>query len=312
LYDCFIITCCSSRINTYRYDQIWDWEKATKSGKVEFVNNRVTPNKKVEAHEMLYQRGFVIPGFYQDVCAIPTTNGSNWTEDDKKRFKTSIFKELKNIRRVSTAIGKPMKECMTYYYGTFKKSKDYPRLKLAIYRHKQKASSGSSGDTWICDTCGDGGKLIACDSCELHYHLTCLIPPLQEVPEGTWICNRCSIETNNCASEFDSKRNCSSDRVNNSEADSSTALAGVSDDPRDKQMLGDTDQENKSLIIMKDEAGAAVGDSNGRATNKSELAREMAWNDVPCTTGENIGCMMSINTMNTSITLNTAENNDYD
>ena len=107
------------------------------------------------------------------------------------RFRASIFKEQKSIIKVSRAIGKPMAECMTYYYGTFKKSKDYPRLKLAIYRHKEKAVKTRSSN-WICDVCGVGGKLIACDECDAHYHLTCVEPPLKEVPEGSWICGRCS------------------------------------------------------------------------------------------------------------------------
>lgn len=155
---------------------------------------RVAPNKKAEAYEKLYQRGFALPGFYQEVCGTATTDGSDWTEDNKKRFRASLFKEQKSIIKVSKTIGKPMKECMGYYYGSFKKSKDYPRLKLAIYRHKQQAVKTRSGN-WICDTCGIGGKLIACDSCEAHFHLTCLEPPLKEVPEGSWICDNCLTKT---------------------------------------------------------------------------------------------------------------------
>jgi hypothetical protein len=177
----------------YRYEQVWDWKKAEASGKLEFCM-RVAPNKKAEAYEKLYQRGFTLPGFYQEVCGTATTDGSDWTEDNKKRFRASLFKEQKSIIKVSKTIGKPMKECMGYYYGSFKKSKDYPRLKLAIYRHKQQAVKTRSGN-WICDTCGIGGKLIACDSCEAHFHLTCLEPPLKEVPEGSWICDSCLTKT---------------------------------------------------------------------------------------------------------------------
>lgn len=168
---------------------MWDWKKAEASGKLEFCT-RVTPNKKAEAYEKLQQRGYSLPGFYQEVCDIPSTDGSDWTEEDKRRFRASIFKEQKSIIKVSKSVGKPMKQCMTYYYGTFKKSKDYPRLKLAIYRKNDQAVK-TRRSNWICDTCGTGGKLIACDSCELHYHLDCLEPPLKEVPEGTWICNTC-------------------------------------------------------------------------------------------------------------------------
>ena len=184
----------------HRYDDlIWDWKTAQAIGKVDFCA-RVTPNKKTEAYEKFYQRGFVVPGFYQEVCSIPTTNGSDWTEDEKKRFRVLIFKEQKSIIKVSKTLGKPMKECMTYYYATFKRSADYPRLKLAIYRHKQQAVKTRSAN-WICDTCGVGGTLIACDSCDGHYHLTCLDPPLKEVPEGTWICSACSAKKDEAAAE---------------------------------------------------------------------------------------------------------------
>ncbi|KAL7506562.1 hypothetical protein ACHAXN_003828 [Cyclotella atomus] len=181
-------------------DLVWDWKKAEASGKLEFCT-RVTPNKKAEAYEKLQQRGYSLPGFYQEVCDIPSTDGSDWTEEDKRRFRASIFKEQKSIIKVSKSVGKPMKQCMTYYYGTFKKSKDYPRLKLAIYRKNDQAVK-TRRSNWICDTCGIGGKLIACDSCELHYHLDCLEPPLKEVPEGTWICNTCRTKTNDASDKM--------------------------------------------------------------------------------------------------------------
>lgn len=179
---------------SHRYDQVWDWKKAEASGKLEFCT-RVTPNKKAEAYEKLQQRGYFLPGFYKEVCDIPSSDGTDWAEEDKRRFRASIFKEQKSIIKVSKTIGKPMKQCMTYYYGTFKKSKDYPRLKLSIYRQNDQAVK-TRRSNWICDTCGIGGKLIACDSCELHFHLDCLEPPLKEVPEGTWICNTCTTKTN--------------------------------------------------------------------------------------------------------------------
>lgn len=178
---------------SHRYDQVWDWKKAEASGKLEFCT-RVTPNKKAEAYEKLQQRGYFLPGFYKEVCDIPSSDGTDWTEEDKRRFRASIFKEQKSIIKVSKTIGKPMKQCMTYYYGTFKKSKDYPRLKLSIYRQNDQAVK-TRRSNWICDTCGTGGRLIACDSCELHFHLDCLEPPLKEVPEGTWICNTCTTKT---------------------------------------------------------------------------------------------------------------------
>ncbi len=43
-----------------------------------------------------------------------------------------------------------------------------------------------------CARCGHGGELLMCDACPLVFHLPCLEPPLYAVPEGTWLCPRCT------------------------------------------------------------------------------------------------------------------------
>nr|XP_028586580.1 autoimmune regulator isoform X1 [Podarcis muralis] len=43
-----------------------------------------------------------------------------------------------------------------------------------------------------CAVCRDGGELICCDGCPKAFHLTCLVPPLTEIPSGTWRCDSCS------------------------------------------------------------------------------------------------------------------------
>ena len=35
-------------------------------------------------------------------------------------------------------------------------------------------------------------KIILCDHCDAQYHMFCLHPPLKKVPEGIWICDRCT------------------------------------------------------------------------------------------------------------------------
>ena len=44
-----------------------------------------------------------------------------------------------------------------------------------------------------CKICKLGGQLLCCAVCPTTYHLGCLNPPLLEVPEGEWICPRCSV-----------------------------------------------------------------------------------------------------------------------
>ncbi|CAM5139593.1 unnamed protein product [Eretmochelys imbricata] len=43
-----------------------------------------------------------------------------------------------------------------------------------------------------CAVCRDGGELICCDGCPKAFHLACLVPPMTEIPSGTWRCISCS------------------------------------------------------------------------------------------------------------------------
>lgn len=45
----------------------------------------------------------------------------------------------------------------------------------------------------ICGSCDREDRMLLCDGCDLGYHLECLDPPLQDVPEGSWYCEHCYI-----------------------------------------------------------------------------------------------------------------------
>ena len=47
----------------------------------------------------------------------------------------------------------------------------------------------------FCQTCKDGGELLCCDFCPLAYHLKCLVPPMDKIPDGEWHCPRCQVIT---------------------------------------------------------------------------------------------------------------------
>jgi [histone H3]-trimethyl-L-lysine4 demethylase len=50
-------------------------------------------------------------------------------------------------------------------------------------------------DTLLCEICAAGhceDKIILCDRCDKGFHLFCLSPPLDDVPEGDWICPLCN------------------------------------------------------------------------------------------------------------------------
>ena len=46
----------------------------------------------------------------------------------------------------------------------------------------------------VCEKCKGGhyeDKIILCDRCDKGWHMFCLSPPLETVPEGDWVCPTC-------------------------------------------------------------------------------------------------------------------------
>lgn len=43
-----------------------------------------------------------------------------------------------------------------------------------------------------CRVCFDGGELLLCDGCPSAFHVECLNPPLKDIPDGEWLCPRCT------------------------------------------------------------------------------------------------------------------------
>lgn len=47
-----------------------------------------------------------------------------------------------------------------------------------------------------CDVCDLGGDLLCCDRCTRSYHIGCLDPPLERIPNGKWKCPSCCLKNN--------------------------------------------------------------------------------------------------------------------
>ncbi|KAH7891008.1 regulator of chromosome condensation 1/beta-lactamase-inhibitor protein II [Phlebopus sp. FC_14] len=59
----------------------------------------------------------------------------------------------------------------------------------------------------VCDKDnGDDDPALECDKCDHPYHLGCLNPPLQSVPDGEWFCPKCTDEVSALA-DLSSKKN---------------------------------------------------------------------------------------------------------
>ena len=44
-----------------------------------------------------------------------------------------------------------------------------------------------------CHVCKHKGLVVLCDFCELVFHLDCVNPPLDEIPEDDWKCPVCKV-----------------------------------------------------------------------------------------------------------------------
>ena len=102
------------------------------------------------------------------------------TEEERRKCFRYVFSKLRKRHG-----GKKLKlnNVLVHYYKNFKLSKDYKDLKQ-MRRDERGAEE--------CFICKDGGDLLLCDGdCQKAFHLSCLNPPLQEVPEGDWFCPAC-------------------------------------------------------------------------------------------------------------------------
>ncbi|CAG7629500.1 unnamed protein product [Allacma fusca] len=51
-------------------------------------------------------------------------------------------------------------------------------------------------DCTVCEGCGqrhDEARLLLCDDCDISFHIYCMDPPLEYVPEGNWKCKWCVV-----------------------------------------------------------------------------------------------------------------------
>lgn len=183
------------------YDQVWDPSMAAASGKTDFVHRIVTHNRKEAGMVGLHRRGYKVPGFFESLSRSVPLDGSDWSTEEKDLFHKLILESGKNIRYVAKRMRtKTLNNCLGYYYGSFKMSADYAQLKT-MRRHegKQDMPCLEDEDELInyCAVCQDGGELLCCDSCDKSFHLWCLSPPLDTVPDGRWECPACASRASN-------------------------------------------------------------------------------------------------------------------
>lgn len=60
--------------------------------------------------------------------------------------------------------------------------------------HADSAEPKTDMDVTRCEICNLADRedtMLLCDGCDQGYHMDCLIPPLAEIPEGSWYCDNC-------------------------------------------------------------------------------------------------------------------------
>ncbi|KAI6201100.1 hypothetical protein M3Y96_00805500 [Aphelenchoides besseyi] len=73
-----------------------------------------------------------------------------------------------------------------------KKEKEREDRRLAKKkRENEKKSALQEEHQNHCEECGQVGELILCDGCPKAYHLVCIDPDMNEIPEGLWLCKSC-------------------------------------------------------------------------------------------------------------------------
>ncbi|KAL9282361.1 Protein CHROMATIN REMODELING 4 [Arabidopsis thaliana] len=109
----------------------------------------------------------------------------DWVMKQKRRKLPSILDILDQKVDSSMAFDSPE------YTSSSKPSKQRLKTDSTPERNSSKRK-GNDGNYFECVICDLGGDLLCCDSCPRTYHTACLNPPLKRIPNGKWICPKCS------------------------------------------------------------------------------------------------------------------------
>jgi hypothetical protein len=131
-----------------------------------------------------------------------------WSVVAKELFAQSILTYKKDLGAVAKAIGRPVKECIVYYYRNYKTQPDSGYHALKALQFRRRSSDGGVVDVFgrsdcndredndSCVTCDEVGELFGCDSCDGWYCLECAgthsVDALASSQEP-WHCSACVV-----------------------------------------------------------------------------------------------------------------------
>ena len=151
-----------------------------------FIEDNVPHNKREKALQVIHDNNYSLMNPKEIIRQIDPTNVSDWTLEEKEKFRQEIFRTRKNFKDViQKMMGKKMGDTIAYYLGYYKKSDDYRLLKTVCVEERIEKAKDH------CVICDQGGSLLICDGCESEWHMTCAKPALKTVPESRWECDVC-------------------------------------------------------------------------------------------------------------------------
>ena len=127
--------------------------------------------------------------------------------------KYSLFRRRNNLPLVKS----PGPKVSVWKRAVKDAAREIGNIELSLYKvNRNKKSKKLSfkqeieedtNDSDVCDVCQDVGELLVCDKCETSYHLGCLRPPLEDIPDGDWFCPKC-CESNQAEQGGDDNDTC--------------------------------------------------------------------------------------------------------
>jgi len=97
----------------------------------------------------------------------------------------------------------------------------------------------------VCNAIGQASHLLFCDLCDKGYHMECLIPPVMDLPFGSWMCEKCTAE------KPPKKRGRRSSHANNVLQSPAQNLKKNADNKRKGNHTNSEDEENVVTVQRK-------------------------------------------------------------
>lgn len=204
-----IITTDSADLVVAHYDQIWDAAMSVKArNRGENIDQYIRllhSYQKARGMCILHECAYSVLSTKQQYkfynqrmgmlplkCAATMLEGEPFTTIERSVFNNALQEYPKQWTKIASVVGTSSNRCLIHYYSTYKSGDD-----RSLYLREKKRWEQSDE----CEVCHDGGKLICCDGCISAYHLSCINPPLKELPTGQWFCYECE-DKEKCTSSY--------------------------------------------------------------------------------------------------------------